>query len=125
MRVLLLLNDGDRLMQDDEFMQTLRQLYAGKLPEKLHEINSQWEMVLAAQDNEKLKILHNTIHKFCGSSGSYGYPEISQVTRGLEMYLKTLIQQDKPLSVAEKAEIQELLQKIQTVVESIIANKKI
>jgi periplasmic divalent cation tolerance protein len=67
----------------------LREYFAGRLPERLAEIE---EACRAARDagftGEPLRTFHRLVHSLAGAGGTFGFPEVSEVSRGLERLLK-------------------------------------
>jgi periplasmic divalent cation tolerance protein len=68
----------------------LREYFAGRLPERLAEIE---EACRAAQEagftGEPLRTFHRLVHSLAGAGGTFGFPEVSETARGLERLLKT------------------------------------
>ena len=68
----------------------LREYFAGRLPERLAEIE---EACRAAREagftGEPLRTFHRLAHSLAGAGGTFGFPEVSDVSRGLERLLKT------------------------------------
>jgi HPt (histidine-containing phosphotransfer) domain-containing protein len=110
-------------VKDDELIRSLRAMYKAKLPEKMAEIEAEWKALSSTWENEKFKKFLHRIHKFCGSSGSYGYPEISAATRELEVYIKELLPANRSLLEHETNRLQELIQAIKALVEATITGK--
>lgn len=90
----------------------LQVAYAKKLPIKLAEIAKQWELLNADFDKQRFIDFHRAVHTLCGSAGTYGYSQLSQVARDLEIYLKQLLDYNA-LNAAQKSEIAHLLEKLQ------------
>lgn len=79
---------------DEKVQQKLNQLlvlYQQKLPEKLTEIHTIWNELLHDWNKEKLQTLHREIHSLCGSSGTYGFTDLSQIARNAEIFFKKLL----------------------------------
>ncbi len=76
----------------DEKIQTkLKDLliqYQKNLPDKIVSFEQQWQELQQQWDPEKMETLHRDIHSLCGSSGTYGYVELSKIARQAEIYLK-------------------------------------
>lgn len=95
----------------DNVQQKLNDLfikYKKKLPGKLNRIQEQWQELLDHWDLEKVTRLHRDIHSLCGSSGTYGYTELSKLAREAEVLLKNLLNGHKA-SDLEKNEISSYL----------------
>ena len=67
----------------------LREYFAGRLPERLAEIE---EACRSAREagfaGEPLRTFHRLVHSLAGAGGTFGFPEVSEVSRGLERLLK-------------------------------------
>lgn len=105
---------------NDELINTLRANYKKKLPDKMKTIKLQWDELQKEWGNEKIESLFKSIHMLNGSSGSYGYPEISEVAKELEIYLKELFQHHQSFSENHIREIQVKLEKINIVINKIL-----
>lgn len=88
----------------------LREYFAGRLPERLAEIE---EACRAARDagftGEPLRTFHRLVHSLAGAGGTFGFPEVSEVSRGLERLLKTYLGSGAPLNEIEIGEIEGFL----------------
>ncbi|MCW8417468.1 diguanylate cyclase [Fluoribacter dumoffii] len=75
--------------------------YSKHLPEKIHNIEMQWHAQLKHWDLTGFQNFHRDVHSLCGSAGTYGYIELSQTARQMEILLKenlakgTLTENDK------------------------------
>lgn len=100
----------------DSVQQKLHDLliqYKKKLPAKLDDIQSQWQEILDQWNAEKITNLHRDVHSLCGSSGTYGYSELSKIARHAEMLLKNL-RGDKEASDTEKNAVSSFLLQLKT-----------
>lgn len=75
----------------EQKLQLLSQAYAKSLPLKIEEMQKSWEKYLSQPNAEQLKSLHILAHNLHGSSGSYGYSQLSQMTAQLENYFDKLL----------------------------------
>jgi HPt (histidine-containing phosphotransfer) domain-containing protein len=106
------------MQKNDELVKKLRLAYKGRLPEKIKAVESQWEALRTVWNNEKLKAFHKLIHKFYGTSGSYGYPEVSELLEMLDAQLRELYF-EKP-STEQENNIEKNIQEIRHMVAKII-----
>lgn len=95
-------------------LQDLFVIYTKNLPNKIHMITIQWQELLSHFDKIKFQHFHRDVHSLCGSSGTYGYIELSKAARKLEIYLKNLLNADA-LSGENKDQINTLLQEMSAV----------
>ena len=93
----------------------LREYFAGRLPERLAEIE---EACRAARDagytGEPLRTFHRLVHSLAGAGGTLGFPEVSEVSRGLERLLKTYAGSGAPLNESEIGEIEGFLVRLRS-----------
>ena len=79
-------------MSDMAAPDELREYFAGRLPERLAEIE---DACRAARDagftGEPLRTFHRLVHSLAGAGGTFGFPEVSEVSRGLERLLKACL----------------------------------
>jgi len=101
-------------------LQALMTAYADKLPGKIQELQLAWQDLQTKYDKEKLMEFHREAHTLCGSAGTYGYIELSQVVRELSNYLRDHL--DSRELTAEQSEVISLLmQQIESI--PLIQNK--
>src|SRR3982750_724421 len=74
-------------------LQELFKHYSKNLPKKIQAIETQWQNLLQHWSMERFKDFHREVHSLCGSSGTYGYMELSKAAREMEIYLKSLLTQ--------------------------------
>lgn len=98
----------------DEKLTKIKQDFKKKLPEKLVDIESRWQLLSQSFDSERLADFHLKVHSLCGSSGTFGYMELSQASRNLESYLKKLLASDE-IDAKQKNEISELFNQLKMV----------
>lgn len=91
----------------------LREYFAGRLPERLAEIE---EACRAARNagftGEPLRTFHRLVHSLAGAGGTFGFPEVSDLARELERLLKTFLGSVAPLGEAEALEIEACLERL-------------
>jgi HPt (histidine-containing phosphotransfer) domain-containing protein len=100
-------------MNDDAQQKILAlfQSYQQRLPAKIAAIEQQWQTLQRSPwQAEPWEDFHRQVHSLCGSTGLYGFIELSQALRILEVKLKTY--QHQAPNVDELAEIPSLLQYI-------------
>ena len=79
--------------------------FGEKLPEKLAEIRQLHEATSDASSADELKEYHTAVHRIAGSSGSYGFPEVSLAARELDRYLSDVVAGEKSYAHAEAADL--------------------
>ena len=67
-----------------EILQQLQEAYAKNLVENMSKISSVWEDYCEANDDSQLEQLKFELHKAVGSTGVYGFKEISQQLKKIE-----------------------------------------
>lgn len=76
----------------DDMMVALRREYLLEAPARLAELRKDL-MALRAGESDAAQSLVTRFHRLAGSGGSYGYPEVSEIAKGAERYLR---QADSP-----------------------------
>lgn len=90
----------------------LLKIYSKNLPDKINHLETQWKELLQNWDLMRAEDFHREAHSLCGSSGTYGYSELSKVSRQLEIFLKTLLKKQVP-SREEQRKVTDLLSTLQ------------
>lgn len=91
---------------DDKVQKKLDQLiklYSKNLPDKILAIETLWNQLLQHWDLVLFHDFHREVHSLCGSSGTYGYIELSKAARQMEIFIKTILNDE--LMNSEKQEI--------------------
>lgn len=80
----------------EEVLKTLRSEYLSELPDRLAEMTGFVEK--ARHEKEKqlewLSEAHTIAHRLAGTSGSYGFADLSRAAAELDQYLKKLLKTD-------------------------------
>ena len=92
----------------------LRKAYSTSLPEKIKEIILLWETTRQDFSKNNFYEFHRAVHSLAGSAGTYGYNELGQACRDLDIYLQQLLNYPE-LNAIQKSEIAHLLACIQDV----------
>lgn len=77
-----------------ELSPALRKLidsYRQALPDKLAELQILHASAAEDGDDDRLRAYYTAVHKLAGSSGSYGFPELSNTARVLDRYLSDIL----------------------------------
>lgn len=73
-------------------LQELQEYFAGRLPDRLREIDEAWSRVQAsAWSPETLKELHRLVHSLSGAGTTFGFPEVTRTSRDLERFLRSVL----------------------------------
>lgn len=86
----------------------LRDKFAGKLDEKLDEINQSW----FTGHKPDLKKTRHFIHKLAGSAGTFGFPEISVKAHAIEQNLDAMDEQSAPATEQQLLEIEHAIKEL-------------
>lgn len=70
----------------EEAMGNLRREYLAEAPARMMELRKDYDAVLAGEP-EAATSLKGRFHKLAGSGGSYGFPEVSEVSRKAELWI--------------------------------------
>jgi|SRR6185436_16208533 len=94
-------------------LEKLKKKYGRELPEKV----SRMEAALAALQSqpwqeEAATTAYRSVHSLAGSSGTYGYLEISTSARAAEALLKRCLESRAPLPENQKSELADLIAQI-------------
>ena len=94
-------------------LQALSDAYAVQLPEKLQQIEQTWNQLPQNEwDDEGFENLHRMVHSLTGSGKTFGFGLLSDVARGLEQYLKQLVQVKMVLSEEQREHVQGLMREL-------------
>lgn len=77
-------------------LEKLKGEYKSQLPSKLDAVTTAWESLLKQWDGEAIVVLHRNVHSLVGTSGTFGFTDISKAARTLESLLKPLISETEP-----------------------------
>ncbi|RUR04680.1 diguanylate cyclase [Legionella sp. km772] len=87
----------------------LRQAYTEHLPEKIKEISQLWGDVKLNFNKDNFYEFHRAVHSLAGSAGTYGYSQLSQACRDLDVYLQQL-RDYSTLNAIQQSEIAHLVE---------------
>jgi len=84
---------------------SLREYFAGRLPERLREVEAAWRQVVETRWSEPaLKDFHRFVHSLCGAGATFGFPALSAAARALEQQLRSVVRGQEPPLAAEVVE---------------------
>jgi len=96
--------------QIQEKLRRLSQNYASKLPDKISEISQVWQCLLRDRaDREQLQLLIRLCHTLAGTAASFGFDEVTRVSREIEHKLAAIKADDHGLPDSVSHEINDLL----------------
>jgi HPt (histidine-containing phosphotransfer) domain-containing protein len=72
-------------------LEKLKSEYKVQLPGKMEAIASDWNQLNKQWSPELMVLLHRNVHSLIGTSGTFGFIDISKAARELETQLKPLI----------------------------------
>jgi len=100
-------------VEDDPGVDELRRYFAGRLPDRLAEVEA---ACAAARDAdwavEPLRHFHRLVHSLVGVGATFGFPEVTEHARTLERLLKARLEGGPP---PPEGEIGELLGRLRAV----------
>jgi HPt (histidine-containing phosphotransfer) domain-containing protein len=100
-------------MELDPAVEELRRYFAGRLPERLAELEA---ARAAARDAgwtaEPLRHFHRLAHSLVGSGTTFGYPEVTEQARPLERLLKRCLEDREGM---EDERVEEMLERLREV----------
>jgi len=92
---------------------SLRKRYGLALPQKSAALDAAFAQVFAGPwEEQACSAAYRLIHSLAGSSGTYGYPEISGVARAIEHLIKPCVDARAPLGDPGKTQVKELLSRL-------------
>ncbi|MET0355145.1 MAG: diguanylate cyclase [Cellvibrio sp.] len=74
-------------------LEKLKGEYKAQLPEKIGAIASEWQALLVNWQPENMIKVHRNVHSLIGTSGTFGFGDISKTARTLEELFKPLLVQ--------------------------------
>ncbi len=93
-----------------EQMQLLQENYAGKLPNRILEMEKLWESIVQKHNSAILLTkLRREVHTLTGSGATFGFKEISDIARDLELQLDMIIAEGETTIDSRKDKIYKLL----------------
>jgi len=97
----------------NEAIAQLRKKYALSLPLKVSNASECVSAALTAPWNRTLgEMAHRYLHSLIGSSGSYGFPEISGLARSAESILRASVESGVAPSPEEGVRLQQLVTRL-------------
>lgn len=72
----------------EDHLKKLKSQYAQQLPQKISALIPEWESLQQEWTKEKATLFHRNIHSLIGTSGTFGFIELSKKARELETQLK-------------------------------------
>jgi chemotaxis protein histidine kinase CheA len=93
-----------------ERLQATKQKYAVALPDKIRNIRTSWlEIMQNSQNMEEFDVFHRQLHTLAGSAGTFGFPDVGQAARTVEVVLKEVLLGEVPPDVEQKKQIQTVM----------------
>lgn len=84
---------------------SLHEYFAGRLPDRLREVDEAWRQVLeTAWSEPALKDFHRFAHSLCGAGATFGFPSLSAAARTLEQRLRSVVRGQEPPLAADVVE---------------------
>ncbi len=77
-------------------LEKLKGEYKAQLPAKFEAITADWQAISNQWQVETMVLLHRNVHSLIGTSGTFGFVDISKSARALETALKPLINEKDP-----------------------------
>lgn len=77
-------------------LEKLKGEYRAQLPEKIQAIAHEWKALCEQWQPETIVTLHRNVHSLIGTSGTFGFIDISKTARTLEVLLKPLLEHKNP-----------------------------
>ena len=88
----------------------LQQDYASRLPDKIIELEQIWERIQhKSNTKDDLALLRRKVHSLAGSGTTFGFKQISEYARQVELLVDMIISEGEKTIVQRKNKINELL----------------
>src|SRR5215212_10506471 len=95
-------------------LKELQEYFAGRLPERLADLEEAWAAVAASGwETGSVRTLHRLVHSLTGAGSTFGYPEVSRTARGLERFLKAVLDAGGPSAEEAAGQVERLLEGVQ------------
>jgi chemotaxis protein histidine kinase CheA len=102
-------------LEDDPGVEELRRYFAGRLPDRLMEVEDAGTAAReAGWAAEPLRRFHRLAHSLVGAGATFGFPGVTEHARALERLLKAHLDGGPLPSTAEVTEIAEILDRLRT-----------
>ena len=86
-------------------LQRLRQQYAEKLPARISALEQQWQTLNPSSQAAQYESLIREFHSLAGSGTSFGFPQVTALSRQIENILQGAISTNTQLSEQLNADI--------------------
>lgn len=94
-------------------LQALRRKYAAGLPAKVAKAAESVRSFLSAPgDSDRCEVAHRSLHSLTGSSGTYGFPEMSRIAHSAEILLRRSLESGVPLSEEEALTLVDVIDRL-------------
>lgn len=92
---------------------SLHEYFAGRLPDRLREIDEAWQAVReSAWNEEAVRLLYRLAHSLSGAGATFGFPAVSEAARALEHRLQTAAKSRGAAPDATPAILESLLERL-------------
>ena len=95
----------DKTQDIQRKLQLLRQGYADKLPARLIALEQQWQMPALDPQSAQYESLIREFHSLAGSGTSFGFPQITTLSRDIENILMGARSTNDQISEQVRAEV--------------------
>ena len=93
-----------------EQLQAVRASYAARLPNKLDEIDKQWQVLNGADwDPVAAEVLQRQVHSLAGSGSTFGFPLLGEVSRSMEQLLKSWAEESLVPNDEQRSRVENLI----------------
>ena len=97
----------------NEALMALRRRYAACLPAKVSQASECVESYLSTPgDAVRGEVAHRSVHSLIGSSGTYGFPDLSGLARKAETLIQECLDCGVPPTLMREYQIRQLLRRL-------------
>lgn len=97
-------------------LEKLKGDYKAQLPQKIEAVVSDWASLCQTWNADSMVILHRNVHSLIGTSGTFGFNDISKAARALEVFLKPLLEKKDQIQKIDEQLISSVNQSIDSIV---------
>jgi DNA-binding response OmpR family regulator len=102
--------DPTRVTKTLQQLKEMQQEYASRLPGKIIELEQIWARIQGRGDSGKdLALLRRKVHSLSGSGATFGFKQISEYARQMELLVDMIIMEGEKTIAQRKSKINELL----------------
>lgn len=102
----------------------LNDAFSRQIPERMQQLNQAWAMIKSEEhyDQQKFEDFHRMAHSLTGAGKTFGFEQISDDARALEIVLRECAARAQPLTAADREQIETCLSVLQQTADQVSSN---